>query len=53
MINEETVGQRTPPGRKERDGFMRYIGSQLGVWTFVVLLFVAGLIAIIVYANMY
>lgn len=32
---------------------MRYIGSQLGVWTFVVQLFVAGLNAIIVYANVY
>lgn len=52
-INEETVGERTPPERKERDGFMRYIGSQVGMWTFVVLLFLAGLITIIVYANVY
>jgi hypothetical protein len=52
-ITAETVGKGEPRHRKEGDGLMRYIGSQLGVWVFVVLLFVAGLIAIIVYANVY
>ena len=52
-IDAEAVGQTDPPHRERRDGFMRYVGSQVGMWTFVVILFVAGLIAIIIYANVY
>ncbi|MGI8644615.1 MAG: hypothetical protein ACR2LS_10955 [Thermomicrobiales bacterium] len=52
-ITDEAVGQRAPHDDGKPDGFMRYIGTQLGMWVFVAILFVIGVIAIVVYANVY
>lgn len=57
-IDPEAVGETTSEEhisqeRKERDGFLRYIGTQVGMWTLVAVLSVIALIAIIVFANIY
>lgn len=52
-IDPEAVGADRSEEHNERDGFMRYIGTQVGMWALVAVLFVIALIAIIVYANIY
>ena len=52
-IDPEAVGAEQPEEHRERDGFLAYIGTQLGMWALVAILFVIGVIAIIVYANVY